>query len=178
MNVLPDSGNAYREPRHATRHRACFGGPALDLSTVTSVQKRRQHLRATLVRFHPVTGSGAAQSCGRFPPPRRAPAGALALALRLCPNASIPSDVVSRCTESGQGSRTSRATNTMSRGSECMDTPEVKAGNQKQEGPEPCGSGPAASAVREGSPTRCPLPDSFDPRPCARTTAQPHSARR
>lgn len=36
--------------------------------------------------------------------------------LRLCPNASIPSDVVSRCTWPGQGSRTSRTANTMSRG--------------------------------------------------------------
>ena len=46
--------------------------------------------------------------------------------LRLCPRASIPSDVVSRCTWPGPGPRTSRATNTMSRGSECMDTPEVE----------------------------------------------------
>ena len=45
--------------------------------------------------------------------------------LRLCPNASIPSDVVSRCTGSGQGPRTSRITNTMPRDPECMDTPEV-----------------------------------------------------
>ncbi len=36
--------------------------------------------------------------------------------LRLCPNASIPSDVVSRCTQPGQGLRTSRTANTMSRG--------------------------------------------------------------
>ena len=36
--------------------------------------------------------------------------------LRLCPNASIPSDVVSRCTWPGQGSRTSRTANTMSCG--------------------------------------------------------------
>jgi hypothetical protein len=36
--------------------------------------------------------------------------------LRLCPNASIPSDVVSRCTWPGQRSRTSRTANTMSRG--------------------------------------------------------------
>ena len=34
--------------------------------------------------------------------------------LRRCPNASIPSDVVSRCTWSGQGPRTSRTTNTLS----------------------------------------------------------------
>ena len=36
--------------------------------------------------------------------------------LRLCPSASVPSNVVSRCTWPGQGSRTSRTTNTMSRG--------------------------------------------------------------
>ena len=36
--------------------------------------------------------------------------------LRLCPSASVPSNVMSRCTWPGQGPRTSRTANTMSRG--------------------------------------------------------------
>lgn len=56
--------------------------------------------------------------------------------LWLCPNASIPSDVVSRCTRLRGKPRTSRAAHTFAAAPECKGTPTVNQ-KAKQKGPEP-----------------------------------------
>jgi hypothetical protein len=78
--------------------RSAFGPVLRNVLTGGAVQSERAACRL----------QGGCSACGA--------ARACLYPLRLCPSASVPSDVVSRCTWSGQGPRTSRTTNTMSRG--------------------------------------------------------------
>lgn len=164
----------------------------------TASPRKRPPLRAvaalatetTRPTFHPVTGSGAAQSLRPVSAPEAcARQGLLELPLRLCPQASLPSDGVSRCTGSGPGPRASRPPTPCRVASEGMDTPEVATcqrastvaggGDPSIAGPAPTrppcvetrkkarnlsASGPLRTELGRRAARRSLLPDSTDPR--------------
>lgn len=70
-----------------------------------------------------------------FRPSRRPP-------LRLCPRASVPSDVVSRCTGPAGGPRTSRAADTISRGGGVRGHSRSDAVSFTAHAPRSCTGGP------------------------------------